>query len=242
MSTDNNFWNDELVKEFANELFIDKMADDYEINKFKKSKQHPQPIQRDWEVVTCKAPNGAIHDFISEEKVEKDGGMSCFSRGCEAHSVKVLSTNEVWTVGDICQYNLKSYTPQDRITGFEVANNGDMLAVGKWAGDDRYMKVDIKDLKKVPQTQSIPSTESNIVTNYKLDEAVVNFKPEFEKSKDIVTNTMEVHGTDYEERAINANAPLLSYNDIISCCEFCDLGSDYGHLNLHKLNALLKNK
>ena len=49
-------WTDELVKEFANNLFVDKMADDCEIHDFKRTHAMLQS-NKDWEIQSLKHKN-----------------------------------------------------------------------------------------------------------------------------------------------------------------------------------------
>lgn len=64
----------------------------------------PQGSKVGWEIVTAKSKNGDIHDFIPEGN--KKGSVPCFEmeEPCKAFSVRRISDNEVFSVGEDVSY------------------------------------------------------------------------------------------------------------------------------------------
>jgi hypothetical protein len=64
----------------------------------------PQGSKEGWEIVTAKSKNGDIHDFIPEGN--KKGSVPCFKmeEPCKAFSVRRISDNEVFSVGEDVSY------------------------------------------------------------------------------------------------------------------------------------------
>lgn len=110
MNKDNFQWTDELVSEFIGRDSIHSGNVYADIHRFKQSKQQ---YNKDWEIVSIKGQetntvytkkenntwvnsnnNGFIHDY------NKDDGSS----GCYIYSVRRLSDNEVFTVGEEVEF------------------------------------------------------------------------------------------------------------------------------------------
>lgn len=102
-------WNDSLVAEFIQTRAGDQSLTD-SIRLFKQEKS-PKP---EWEIVTVKGANGfLIHSYSFEHK-------ECFAalvNGLVTYSVKRLSDNEIFSIGDYIEH---SYEPtiKGKITHF----------------------------------------------------------------------------------------------------------------------------
>lgn len=113
-------WTDELVKKFANDLFIDKMADDKAIADFKSS-HSASSSGNDWEVLAYfiemnatileKNKNGTFGPYDAKESDIKTSSL--FS----IHSVRRLSDGEVFSIGDWCDTVIPGKIEDIRVDG-----------------------------------------------------------------------------------------------------------------------------
>ncbi len=91
MGEDNFIWTNELVIEFK--YFKSDLASPLSaITQFKKSKE----VKKDYEILQCENDVFGIHDFVDS------GNTPCLKefKPCKIHSVKRLSDNEVFTIGE----------------------------------------------------------------------------------------------------------------------------------------------
>jgi hypothetical protein len=92
-------WTDDLVLEFLNRYGNYSAFENWKsrVDSFKREKQ-PKP---EWEILDGIHPNSTEpHEWLTREKVFQQGGATCEHEGCKIHSVKRLSDNQVFTVGD----------------------------------------------------------------------------------------------------------------------------------------------
>jgi hypothetical protein len=127
---DNFKWTDEFVKEFANNLFVDVIADDKIISEFKKSKQ--QSVSNDWEIVS-------FGSYVNLTNVPPNAQIK---------SVRRLGDNEIFTVGDSVEILVGSFSKEGwryytgSITKFSVLDNSMFIECGNCSGS-------LEDAKKV---------------------------------------------------------------------------------------------
>lgn len=129
-------WDDSLVKEFCARILLgnDKTTDEALI-KFKESKQH----KPEWEVIEYKGKStGKIYQKIPSGSWCSTDGTSSFNdnaiirgdSGCEIYSVKRLSDEVVFTIGDRVKYYGASNYGWFIINNFFIRKDGHMIVSG----------------------------------------------------------------------------------------------------------------
>ena len=149
MSKENFEWTDSLVKEFVAQFPLPPAADlskfiDRNIDAFKQS--HTPALERDWEIVEFRTDSGQYDNkekFDDFYKGESDWYKSNMvqvylsDKKWHIHSVKRLSDNQVFSIGDEIQ--------QGKITYIGVGQHGldvDTCKEEKWIKDVLIVKYD----------------------------------------------------------------------------------------------------
>lgn len=97
-------WTDELVMEYAS-ILKDKEKEGKVLwaseilQDFKAS--HTPDVKMDWKILEGKSIGGTKHDWIS-----KTTGQTCEQVGCAIFSVRRLSDNSVWEIGQETNYGI----------------------------------------------------------------------------------------------------------------------------------------
>lgn len=111
-------WTDELVCEFAVNIISGKLKPGKTLEQFKALKQPEYEILKGWNL------NDDPHDWIGDDY----GGCSCTEMGCKIYSVRRLSDNEVFTIGDKTNYGI--------IKTFEIMCGKCYIDTGNYIGWD----------------------------------------------------------------------------------------------------------
>jgi hypothetical protein len=111
-------WTDELVKELVRGTFNYGVSLDEAVEKFKQSKLSKP---KEFEILRCFDEDSSYtHEYISKELQNKEQLITnCDDEKCKIYSVKRLSDNEVFSVGDKVEWG-KLYT----IKRLFVSDNG----------------------------------------------------------------------------------------------------------------------
>lgn len=208
---ENNFWTDELVKDFMvwySGIYANPNPTDQCLDMFKKSKQQKQ---KDWEIVK--------QDYITEGS-EK-----------QIISVKRLSDNEVFSVGDKIVYG------NDTISSFKIIDDA-IIAYTSQSPNDYYCK--LSELKKAKQ--SLFKTEDGkdvyegdtVYIAMVADGSVSNFRMK-ESDRGFWEDAKMFSTEEAAKEYIVMNKPRLSLSDIRAV-----FGNDLVRYHAYEINERLR--
>lgn len=166
---DNTFWTDELVREYANEFLHEKVnrLTPKGIDHFKQSKQsEPLPsdtVSKEWEIVSYIGNSTKmIYTLVNDEWCPPDGYVpfpnnkqGIEQSGCEIHSVKRLSDNEVFCVGEM----VDNFKVKDEIVRLAIFG-GNMICDFK-----KSSPCNISYIKKLPPKEKEVVTDNTVTNN-----------------------------------------------------------------------------
>lgn len=182
MSTDNFKWTDELVKEFVCDLlwwnkdepkpknFTSKETGSHKLlEDFKASKQQSVSKDKDFEVTAYRYKlNGNVWQKVNAQRFELPNTQFWLSArdmadglNYEIYSVKRLSDNEVFSVGD--NHSGSSYSNRV-VKGFIIKN--DEMFIIQYGGNTK-----LKDAKKIKQPLFTTKTNNTMKVTIQIDQA-----------------------------------------------------------------------